>query len=71
MIKDLKKRFITPKEVEEVYSIPQGSLANMRWAKKGPKYYKAGSRRVMYLVDDVEAWLSRNPVLTTDSIENN
>ena len=65
----LKKKAITPKELEAIYGIPRGSAANMRWAKKGPKYYKAGGRRVIYMVEDVEEWISRNPVLTTDSIE--
>jgi hypothetical protein len=41
----------------------------MRWAKKGPKYYRVG-RRVMYLVADVEDWIFKNPVLTSDSINN-
>jgi len=68
MSKEFKKRSISPKEVEELYSIPQGSLANMRWAKKGPKYYKAGPRRVIYLVEDVEEWLLQKPVLTNESL---
>jgi predicted DNA-binding transcriptional regulator AlpA len=67
MKQEMKKRAITAKELEAIYGIPRGSAANMRWAKKGPRYYKAGSRRVIYMVDDVEEWLSRNPVLTTDS----
>jgi len=67
---EVKKRAITPAELETIYSIPRGSSANMRWAKKGPKYYKAGTRRVIYMVEDVEEWLSRNPILTTDSIPN-
>jgi hypothetical protein len=69
MNKELKKRAITPAELEAIYGIPRGSAANLRWQKKGPKYYKAGPRRVIYMVEDVEEWLSRNPVLTTDSIE--
>lgn len=67
MSKEIKKRAITPKELEEIYGIPRGSSANMRWGKKGIKYYKAGPRRVLYLVEDVEKWLLRNPVLTVDS----
>ena len=67
---ELKKRAITPAELEAIYGIPRGSLANMRWAKTGPRYFKAGPRRVIYRVEDVEEWLSRNPVLTTDSFPN-
>lgn len=66
-----KKRAITPAEFEEIYGVPRGSLANMRWAKKGPRYFKAGPRRVIYMVEDVEEWLSRNPVLTVDSLKAN
>jgi hypothetical protein len=66
--KEFKKRAITPAELEAIYGIPRGSAANMRWAQTGPKYYKVGSRRVLYLVEDVEEWLTRNPVLTADSI---
>jgi predicted DNA-binding transcriptional regulator AlpA len=68
MNKEFEKRSITPAELEAIYGIPRGSLANMRWAKKGPKYYKAGARRVIYMVSDVENWLSRNPVLTSESM---
>jgi hypothetical protein len=68
VVKEFKKRAITPAELEAIYSIPRGSAANMRWAKTGPKYYKVGPRRVLYLVDDVEEWLTRNPVLTVDSL---
>lgn len=69
MKKEFEKRSITPAGLEAIYGIPRGSSANMRWAKKGPKYYKAGARRVIYMVEDVEEWLSRNPVLTSESIE--
>jgi len=69
MTKEVKRRAITPKDLEEIYGIPRGSSANMRWAKKGPKYYKAGPRRVIYMVEDVEEWISRNPVQTIDSLE--
>ena len=69
MIKqELKKKAITPRELETIYGIPRGSAANMRWAKKGPRYFKVGGRRVIYFVEDVEEWLSRNPILTSDSI---
>jgi len=68
MSKEIKKRAITPRELEAIYGIPRGSLANLRWSKRGPKYYKAGLRRVIYMVEDVEEWLSRNPILTRDSL---
>ncbi len=63
---ELKKRAMTPAEVEMVYGIPRGSLANLRVLRRGAKYYKVGSRRVMYMVEDLEEWLLRNPVLTSE-----
>ena len=65
-----KKRALSPNEVEAIYGIPRGSLANMRWAKTGPRYYKVGIKRVMYLVNDVEEWITRAPVQTRDTLEN-
>ena len=65
----LNKITATPKEVEAIYGIPRGSLANLRWQKRGPKYLKAGPRRVLYRIDDIEEWVSHNPVLTTDRVE--
>lgn len=68
MSNELKKRTLTPAEVEEIYGIPRGSLANMRWAKRGPRYYKRpGGRSVFYLREDVERWVLQNPVVTLDS----
>jgi len=64
------KRAITPKEMEEIYGIPRGSLAIMRMSKNGPKYYKAGPRRVLYFVQDIEEWISRNPVETNENLKS-
>jgi len=64
----LGKKAMTPREVEAVYSIPMGSLANMRHLRMGPKYFKAGPKRVLYRVTDVEDWISQRPVLTMDSL---
>lgn len=71
MSKDLKKVVLKPAEVREMFGIPEGTLANMRWAKKnGPRYFKKpGGRGVFYLLADVEAWITSQPVQTMDSIE--
>ena len=67
MIKEERKA-LTTKEVSEVYPTDQGTLANLRWQKKGPKYYKIG-RKVLYRPEDIEAWLFSHPVLTIDSLK--
>jgi hypothetical protein len=70
MKKEVQKKAITPVELEAIYGIPRGSSANMRWAKKGPRYFKRpGGRGVLYLVADVEAWITSRPVQTLDSID--
>jgi len=35
-----KNRILRPKDVSEIFGIPAGTLANLRYNKKGPKYYK-------------------------------
>lgn len=59
------KRTISPAELEEVYSIPVGTAANLRCAKKGPRFFKLG-KKVLYRVEDVEQWLAEHVVLTID-----
>ena len=58
----------TPAEVSSKYGIPLGTLANLRYQKRGPKYFRRG-RSVHYFFADVEAWLKSDPVLTKDSYE--
>ena len=64
----IERRAMTPSDVEIAYSIPRGSLANMRWRRVGPRYFKTGKRKVIYLVSDIEAWIAKSPVQTIDSI---
>jgi hypothetical protein len=58
----LPKLAMTPIEVEQVYGIKIGTLANWRYRKVGPKYYRI-SRKVFYTVRDFNEWFRRNPVL--------
>ncbi len=67
--KPLKRIALKPSEVKAMFGIPEGTLANLRWAKKGPRYFKKpGGRGVFYLLSDVEDWITSNPVETIDSI---
>ena len=54
---ELKKRYLSPKEVEQVYGIKVGTLANWRLYAKGPKFVKIG-RMIRYRVEDLEAFYS-------------
>lgn len=68
------EKFYTPRTlVQERPEVgTEGSLANLRSKKKGPRYYKNG-RKVLYRGSDIDAWLLENPVQTVDqnSCKNN
>jgi len=64
----IEKRAITPADVEIAYGIPKGSLANMRWRRVGPRYFKVGKRKVLYLVADINRWITKSPIKTIDSM---
>lgn len=66
------KKTITPKEASETYGFCEGTLANLRCKRQGPKYFRAGGgRKILYLVEDFERWVLSNPVMTIDSsLEN-
>lgn len=64
------KTALTPKEVVGFYPAlteSEGTLANWRNQKRGPKYYKV-SRKIVYRPEDIEVFLFQNPVLTIDSV---
>jgi hypothetical protein len=62
-----ERRTMTPQIAAERYGLSVGTLANDRYNKHGPRYFRCG-RKVLYLVDEFEAWLLRNPVMTIDSL---
>jgi predicted DNA-binding transcriptional regulator AlpA len=66
----MEKKALTPREAAERYALSAGTLANMRYKKIGPRYYRVG-RKVLYMVSDLEEWITRNPVLTMDSLDQN
>lgn len=60
------KQAITAEQASEIYGLSKGSLANLRFARRGPKFFKIG-RKILYKVSDLESWLYQNPVQTLDS----
>ena len=59
----LKKKALTPRQVEEAYSLDAGTLANWRSKGLGPEYVKVGGK-VLYMVNKLEAWLRQGRVQT-------
>lgn len=47
---------LSPKEVAECLGIGVATLANWRWAGRGPRYVKVGGR-IRYRVSDIMAYL--------------
>ena len=60
----IEKITATPSEIEKIFGIPKTSLANLRWSRRGPRFFKAGPRRVLYRVADVQEWIESRPILT-------
>ena len=48
-------RYIKSKEAAKILGLKEGTLANWRHKRKGPKPYKIG-RYVRYLLSEVLAW---------------
>jgi hypothetical protein len=62
------KPMMTPDEAVSLFGIPKGTLANLRSARKGCKFYRQG-KRVYYRTDEFLKWITSNPVMTLDSME--
>lgn len=63
----VNKRCISGKEVEKLYSISNRTLQTMRQNGEGPPYVKLSSRKIVYKVDDLEAWIDSRRMITVDT----
>lgn len=54
----MEKILLSPNEVEEVFGLKAGTLANLRSLGRGPKFLKVG-RKVLYAKADVERWIRK------------
>ena len=60
----LKRReYLTPEEVEVLYSLKASTLANKRSRAKGPEYIKDGDK-ILYKQQSVKKYLESKAVLT-------
>jgi hypothetical protein len=50
----------TPAEVAKVLHTTPASLAQMRYRGDGPKFVRAGKKRVLYRWVDVEQWIAES-----------
>ena len=68
-VKILERQALTPRDVAMAYGLSEGTLANWRCKRIGPRFYRLGGRKIGYFKEDLEAWARREPVLTRDSVE--
>jgi hypothetical protein len=62
MISDLA----TPAEVAEALHTTTASLAQMRYRGDGPKFVRAGRRRILYRWVDIDQWITESLHVRTD-----
>jgi len=67
MNKEINIEFASPLEITKLFrGLSLGSLANLRSARKGPRFYIFGKRKILYKVEDVRRFLEENVVKTSD-----
>ena len=61
---NISKKFLTPKDVENIYSIKVSTLSKQRQGKYGLPYHVVGRKKnknrggvILYSVDDIESQL--------------
>jgi len=57
-----------PKQVAAALHMSEMALAQTRYRGTGPRFIKAGPRRVLYRWSDVQEWLDQNTVQRTDDV---
>jgi hypothetical protein len=58
--------FFKRPDSEKLFGIPSRVLEDLAMAKKGPPYYRRG-KYCIYEVKTFIAWITENPVLTTNN----
>jgi predicted DNA-binding transcriptional regulator AlpA len=63
---DDRERFLTTAEVARLARAPESTVRYWRQCGRGPRGFKIG-RRVVYRLEEVEAWISRCDAGDTDA----
>ena len=63
----MNKKYIRPKDVQEIYGIKESTLSRQRWGKYGLPFNVVGRKPksknggvILYNVDEVEDYLNKN-----------
>ena len=54
------REMLTPRQVSQRYGLAVKTLANLRYEKRGPCFFKLGNKKVLYAPSDIENWLKAN-----------
>jgi excisionase family DNA binding protein len=55
---------VSPAEAARRLGLKEGTLANWRWQRRGPRFLRVG-RRVRYRLADIAAWIEAQTRTTT------
>lgn len=55
------KDYLTPRELAKRWDFAENTLAIWRFRGKGPKFYKKGYRKVVYMLEDITHFEEQNP----------
>jgi predicted DNA-binding transcriptional regulator AlpA len=53
---------LNAKATAELLDVTESTLFNWRHTGRGPRYIKAGPRRILYTVKEIQRWLELNQV---------
>lgn len=53
------KKLLSPKEVEDLFGIKESTLAQWRWLRTGPDFFRLG-RMIKYKTEEIEKFLEEN-----------
>jgi len=62
----IPEQTLLPKQVAAALNMSEEALAQTRYRGTGPRFVKAGPRRVLYRWSDVQDWLDQNTLQRTD-----
>lgn len=69
-VEKFQRKMVSRQQAARMYDVSPGHLANLLSQGRGPRAYRVG-RKVLYRLEDLEAFFTARPVETADSIEIN
>ena len=61
-----EKRYVSAKEINQIYGISPKILSVWRLKRVGPKFIQLGPKMFRYKIADLEAWIKENEIETRE-----